>query len=252
MLTLKICSLITSKVYSVARTMADFTASGRGSVCTWQSAYVFPHHDAVVLSLPTDRRISSRAVIGPEANLIPSKAGWNSGGRGGRCFVQAARLGILSPVPCRNRQGRRSRRRRRREGLARGEKNTGVLLSAQPGILHSLRLQEPQTRASIWASASRHLSLPHPSRRLASLVAAPPPPCSSSALLSCFASLLSFSLSPLRTLCPSLVSRFLFFSPKVDQTGAGRASIVPYRRPPRIPGRLWRWMTTFTRHTIFP
>jgi len=39
--------------------------------------------------------------------------------------------------------------------------------SARPGILHSLRLQEPQTRASIWASASRHLSPlgPRPSRR---------------------------------------------------------------------------------------
>lgn len=71
------------------------------------------------------------------------------------CFV---RLRILSS--CRN--WREGRRKKRGEGLARGERNTGVLLStagnsAQPPPT------EPQTRASIWASASRHLSLPHPS-----------------------------------------------------------------------------------------
>lgn len=108
--------------------------------------------------------------------------------------------------------------------------------SRRPGILHSLRLQEPQTRASIWASASRHLSLPFIPRVGSS-------PSSSRHHRSCFSLPISLSLiSPLRlysptsrfhalrTLCSSLVSRFLFFSPKVDQTeAAARLSYALYR-----------------------
>lgn len=88
-------------------------------------------------------------------------------------------------------------------GEGRGERK-GVF-SPRPGILHSLRL--PQTRASIWASASRH---PLPSRRL-SLATAPPPFCSSF----CFSLSLSIRHYGRRNAC--LLS-FFFPPPKVDQT----------------------------------
>lgn len=158
-------------------------------------------------------------------------------------FRTGGGLGILShSMPeqsgKKKREKKKKKRRTRRRRDWHAARRTRGSFSPRPGILHSLRLQEPQTRASIWASASRHLSLPHPSRRLAPLVAAPPPPCSSSALLSRFASSLLLPFAITDVALSSLVSRFLFFSPKVDQTGGGRAvhcALPPYSR---IPGRL--------------
>jgi len=174
--------------------------------------YVFPHHDAdAVLSLPTDRRISSRAAIGPEANLIPSKASWNSGGRDGRCFVQTANS-EFSPVPSRNRLGRRrSGRRRRREGVGtRREEHGGPSLHGREfctaSAYRNLRREHRSGRRPQDTSLS-----PAPLASARSPVAAPPPPCSSSALLSCFASslLLPFAITDIVLLTRFPLSFFL-------------------------------------------
>ncbi|TGZ47015.1 hypothetical protein DBV15_02992 [Temnothorax longispinosus] len=82
----------------------------------------------------------------------------------------------FSPVPVPEQAGKKKQKKKKKRRGWHAARRTRGSFSPRPGILHSLRLQEPQTRASIWASASRHLSLPHPLASARSLVAAPPPP----------------------------------------------------------------------------
>lgn len=108
---------------------------------------------------PTVRRISSHAEIRPEANLIPSKRKTT--------VVSYKRRGLGISAPEKARKGKKKKKgkkRREEKGSWHAARGTRGSFSRRPGILHSLRLQEPQTRASIWASASRHLSLPRTPR----------------------------------------------------------------------------------------
>lgn len=224
--------------------MAGFAASGRGSVCTWQSACMYFR-----ITMPSPCRYRPTAVF-PLARRSDRKRTWSRRKPvetlAEEVAVVSYGLGILSrSLPCRNRRGRRSRRRRgRREvgrgggggeeeeeekGLARGEKNTGVLLSTAGNSAQPPPTGTSDESIDLGVGLKTPLS-PAPPASARSPVAAPPPPCSSSALLSRFTSslLLPFTITDI-----VLLTRFplsFFFSPKVDQTGGGRASIVPYRR----------------------
>lgn len=175
---------IQCRIRQIIKSACAFPVSGDGERLVvptalptgWLAAVVFP---------------VSRDPIAPEANSIPAeKAGRKLKDPGSVVRPVGRSVRLFSSRQNRQREGER-RGRRGREGVVelgggegRGERK-GVF-SPRPGILHSLRL--PQTRASIWASASRH---PLPSRRL-SLASAPPPFCSSFVL--------SLSLyTPLRT-----------------------------------------------------
>lgn len=223
-----ICSLIESKVWF---------AYNDGICPSWQRVVVTGR---VCISASRYRRFVAAdrpSVVFPLTWRSDRKRTWY---RREPAVVSYRRRGLGIPVPeqAGTERRRKRRRRRRRKGSWHAARGTRGSFSRRPGILHSLRLQEPQTRASIWASASRHLSLPCIPRRRATTAPVSLPISLPLSLFSRIAYSQTSRFRVLRTLCSSLVSRFLFFLPESGPNWSGRASLTPYRRARILAGNL--------------
>lgn len=215
-----ICSLIASRICTATRIMTGFVPSGRES--SWQRMYFRCRF------VPADRL----SVVFPLTRRSDRKWTWYRR-KGRRPLFRISDAD--SEFPCRNRRGwerRRKRRRRRREGVvARGERNTGVLFSAAGNSAQPPPTGTSDESIDLGVGLKTPLSPPHPSLQLVPLAVAPPSPLflfrSLFLYLSLFSRFASSHSSPfraLRTLCSSLVSRFLFFSRKWTKLRRPRVS----------------------------
>lgn len=241
-----ICSLTLRAKYIPWR-VQWWALPGRGSVCTWQSAYVFPHHDAVVLSLPAVfplMRRSDRKRTWSRRKLVETLAE--------EVAVVSYRRRTWNSLPFHAGTGGEEEAGEEEEkGLARGEKNTGVLLSTAGNSAQPPPTGTSDESIDLGVGLKTPLS-PAPLASARSLVTAPPPPCSSSALLSCLTSslLLPFAITDIVLLTRAFPAFFFSVSRKWTKLEAVVRPLCPTAGP-RIPGRFWRWMTTFARYTTF-
>lgn len=215
-----ICSLIASRICTATRIMTGFVPSGRES--SWQRMYFRCRF------VPAVRRISSHAAIRPEANLIPSKRK--------TAVVSYKRRGLGISVPEQARMGKKKKKKEKEKRRGRGtrrEEHGGPILGGREfctaSAYRNLRREHRSGRRPQDTSLSPAPLAPARSPRRRATIAPVSLPISLSlslsfSLFSRFASSHSSPFRALRTLCSSLVSRFLFFSRKWTKLRRPRVS----------------------------